>query len=478
MLMMKHLVIVLQVIFFQSMECDRAREAIARYLEINQKQAEKTTIVTYQKSKMSSNDIIIEHTRLKSDCQCEVEHLSKVGAFILTFPSSDGQTLAKSLKLDTSREVGVNDEVVTIFNTDFDQHHNVLDEDVIYHNDLIPSDPLFESQWSLANLDHGAGINVQNGWNEYVSDVVGGSNNGPEIIVAVIDTGIDYHHPDLRDRMWRNPGEVPDNGVDDDGNGIIDDVFGADFVGKVGKGDPIDKYGHGTHCAGIISATENNGEGIAGVASFTQNKVKIMALKGITDGGSGRLSGLLKGLNYAIANGAKISSNSWGSNSSISQSAARAWGHVLQNNPEHLFITSAGNHNALIDNYNKPWTCGLNEPNLLCVASSTRDGQKSSFSNYGKDYVHVFAPGSKIYSTLPNNRYGPASGTSMACPHVSGFAALILTMRCDMSGQQVKQLIMNNVQRHYVYEDLVSSGGIIDIGRTIRALKTRGRLIL
>ena len=277
--------------------------------------------------------------------------------------------------------------------------------------------------------------------------------------------------------MWRNPGEVPDNGVDDDGNGIIDDVFGADFTKKVDKGDPIDKYGHGTHCAGIIGATENNGEGIAGVASFTQNKIKIMALKGITDGGSGRLSGLLKGLNYAIGHGAKISSNSWGSNSSISQAAAKAWGHVLQNNPEHLFVTSAGNHNRLIDDYNKPWTCGLNEPNLLCVASSTKDGEKSSFSNYGKDYVHVFAPGSKIYSTLPNNRYGPASGTSMACPHVSGFAALILTMRCDLSGEQVKQLIMDNAQRHFMYEDLVSSGGIIDVGRTLSALKSIGKTV-
>ena len=169
-LMMTYMTIALHVIFLQTINCNRARQSIARYLEMNQKQAEKTTIVTYQRSKMSPNDIINEHTRLKSDCQCDVEHLSNVGAFILTYPSRNGQTLAKTLKLDTSREVGVNDEVVTIFNTDFEIHHNVLDEDEIYHNDLVPSDPLFESQWSLSNLGHGAGINVQNGWNEYVSD--------------------------------------------------------------------------------------------------------------------------------------------------------------------------------------------------------------------------------------------------------------------------------------------------------------------
>merc|ERR1719400_638781 len=146
---------------------------------------------------------------------------------------------------------------------------------------------------------------------EYLSDAKGKDPNGPSIVVAVIDTGIDYTHPDLKDQMWTNPGEIAGNGKDDDGNGIIDDVYGADFTQTTsGTGDPIDRHSHGTHCAGIIAATPNNDAGIAGVASFTQGKVKLMALKGLSDTGRGSTSGLLACLNYAIAKGAKISSNS------------------------------------------------------------------------------------------------------------------------------------------------------------------------
>merc|ERR1712020_539238 len=123
------------------------------------------------------------------------------------------------------------------------------------------------------------------------------------------------------------------------------------------------------------------------------------------------------------------------------------------------------------DNY-KPMTCGLKEPNLLCVASSTRWDSRSGFSNYGKGYVHVFAPGSSILSCLPNNRYGTKSGTSMACPQVSGLAALIMTMRDGMSAEEVRQVIEENVQKKDRYSDVVSSGGLIDVGATIKALKS------
>ena len=131
----------------------------------------------------------------------------------------------------------------------------------------------------------------------------------------------------------------------------------------------------------IIAATPNNGEGIAGVASFTQGKVKIMALKGLRDSGSGTLSGLLSCLNYAIDKGAKISSNSWGGGGGIGSGTERIWDNVLRNNPDHLFVAAAGNSDRFIDGTSyKPMTCGLKEPNLLCVASSTRTGNKSGFS--------------------------------------------------------------------------------------------------
>ena len=198
-----------------------------------------------------------------------------------------------------------------------------------------------------------------------------------------------------------------------------------------------------------------------------------MRLKGLHDSGSGSLSGLLACLNYAIDKGAKISSNSWGGGGGIGSGTERIWDNVLRNNPDHLFVAAAGNSDRFIDGTSyKPMTCGLKEPNLLCVASSTRTGNKSGFSNYGKDYVHVFAPGSWILSTLPNNRYGSWSGTSMACPHVSGFAALIMTMRDGMTAQQIRQVIEENVQKKDQYTDLVSSGGLIDVGATIKALKS------
>merc|ERR1712088_776815 len=279
-----------------------------------------------------------------------------------------------------------------------------------------------------------------------MGDAKGGSATGPSVVVAVIDTGIDY-----------------------DGNGVVDDVYGADYSGSSPSGDPIDRQGHGTHCSGIIAATPNNGKGIAGVASFTKGKVKIMALKGLADSGGGTISGLLSCLNYAVDKGAKISSNSWGGGTV--NGIESIWDAVLRNNLNHLFVAAAGNSNRLISDSYKSMTCGLKEPNLLCVASSTKQDARSSFSNYGKDYVHVFAPGSDILSSIPNGRYAEYSGTSMACPHVSGLAALIMTMRDNMSAHEVRQLIEANVRVKAECASFVSSSGLIDAGATIKALK-------
>ena len=141
---------------------------------------------------------------------------------------------------------------------------------------------------------------------------------------------------------------------------------------------------------------------------------------------------------------------------------------------DHLFVAAAGNDNRELNETYTPMACGLKEPNLLCVASSTKRNRKSSFSNYGTQYVNVVAPGSKIYSTEPNNRYGRKSGTSMACPHASGLAALIMSMRYDIEGEKLKQIIEENVQKKAVYDGVVSSGGLIDVGKTIQALKSGG----
>ena len=461
---MKILALLAALFLFEVVYCKNAwdTEASKRDTEMSEEKRSKTSIIVYDKNQMSAGDVDGEVERIKNkcnelNCPCNVTKLVKVGVLEVVW-SCDNHPSVDELGFDTDKETGAEDELVDVFDAP------------------PPTDPKFSQQWALSipRLPWKADINIEEGWSEYLSDAKGGDANGPSVIVAVIDTGVDYNHPDLKDAMWNNPGEIAGDGIDNDGNGIVDDFYGADFTTwGTPSGDPIDRHGHGSHCSGIIAATPNNGEGIAGVASFTQGKVKIMALKGLRDSGSGTLSGLLSCLNYAIDKGAKISSNSWGGGGGIGSGTERIWDNVLRNNPDHLFVAAAGNSDRFIDGTSyKPMTCGLKEPNLLCVASSTRTGNKSGFSNYGKDYVHVFAPGSWILSCLPNNRYGSWSGTSMACPHVSGFAALIMTMRDGMTAQQIRQVIEENVQKKDQYTDLVSSGGLIDVGATIKALKS------
>ena len=428
--------------------------------------AAKSTIVSYRKRNMNEVDILREKIRLQKKCHCHVKHLPRVGAFILSYPHKN-HVAADSLEVNIENGIALEDKVIS-----------VLDEDIKLEE--IPEDLFFNQQWALNNLENKADINALKGWEEYLSDSIGGSPTGPNVVVAVIDTGVDYNHPELVNMMWRNSGEIEGNGVDDDGNGIIDDVFGADFTdfnNSIALGDPMDHYSHGTHCAGIIGAEENNGIGIAGVASFSRGKIKIMAVKGLSDEGYGTTGSLMASLEYAIAHGAKVSSNSWGSDEPASPLEDKLWSNILQNNLDHIFIAAAGNDNLMLDSTYKPLACGVDEPNLLCVASSTIKDEMSYFSNYGKDLVHVFAPGSDILSTIPNNQYAIMSGTSMATPHVSGLAALVMSMRDNLDGEQVKKLIENSVQKKNVYKDLVSSGGLIDVAQTIIALKTKGIIV-
>ena len=415
-----------------------------------------TSLIVYDKSQMQDMDIDAEITRIVAkctelECPCSVIKLDKVGVFEVTW-SCDNHPSVNELGLDSTKETGVEDQLVDI------------------NSAPPPKDPRFSEQWALQDLANNADINIAEGWAEYLSDAKGGSADGPSVVVAVIDTGVDYNHEDLKDVMWNNPDEIAGDGIDNDGNGIVDDFYGADFTRTTsGEGDPMDRNSHGTHCSGIIAATPNNDVGVAGVASFTQGKVKIMALKGLSDSGRGTISGLLACLNYAIDKGAKISSNSWGGGTV--NGIEDVWDAVLRNNLDHLFVAAAGNDNTFINDGYKSMTCGLKEPNLLCVASSTVSDSKSYFSNYGPDYVHVFAPGSDILSTFPNNEYESISGTSMACPQVSGLAALIMTMRGNMSAPAVRQVIEANVRVKAEYASRVSSSGLIDVGATIRAVK-------
>lgn len=308
-----------------------------------------------------------------------------------------------------------------------------VEPDYTVHALAQPDDSRFQdgTLWGLRNLGGsggviGADINAVQAW-----DITTGSTN---VVVAVIDTGVRYTHQDLVAQMWRNPGEIPGNGIDDDENGYIDDIHGINAI--TGSGDPMDDETHGTHCAGTIGAQANGGGGHVGVTW----QVRIMALKFLSASGFGQTSDALECLNYAVAMGAKISNNSWGGgpyNPALYDAlvAARSAGH--------LFIAAAGNeasNNDLIPSY--PANYELD--NIISVAALDRADRLAVFSNYGQNTVHLGAPGVAIYSSTANtdSSYGLLSGTSMAAPHVTGVAALILAQTPTATYNEIRERIL------------------------------------
>lgn len=319
-----------------------------------------------------------------------------------------------------------------------------------------PNDPRFSEQWALANTGQtggtaGADIDALSAW-----AMKTGSDS---IVVAVIDTGVDYTHPDLAANIWTNPGEIPGNGIDDDGNGYIDDVHGYDFINN--DNDPMDDNGHGTHCAGVVGAVGNNGIGISGV----NQKVKIMPLKFLRKDGNGDTAASLNAIAYARKMGADVLSCSWGG-TSRSQALADA---IASTNL--LVVTAAGNsgtNNDVIPHY----PSGFDSPQILSVAASDASDGIPSFSNYGAVSVDVAAPGEWILSTYPTalgHQYIKMKGTSMATPHVAGLAALLLTVNPGLSPSQLKSLIMNNVDQVSAFSGKTVSGGRINAANSLSA---------
>ncbi|MGE4203260.1 MAG: S8 family serine peptidase [Vulcanimicrobiota bacterium] len=289
----------------------------------------------------------------------------------------------------------------------------------------LPND-LHEEQWNLKNNGQfgkvGADIHAEQAWDITTGDRV----NGP--IVAVIDSGIDIAHPDLRPNLWRNPNEKYD-GQDTDRNGLIDDVFGVDT--QNGNGNIVDWLGHGTHVSGIIGAVGDNGQGVAGINWQT----RLMGLK-VADG-QGRISmvGAIFSVLYATQMGAKIANNSWGG--LVDNPILK---DVLGASPM-LHVCAAGNYQN--DNDVRPfYPASYDLPNLISVGASTRRDEPLTFSNWGANSVDVHAPGAMVYSTLPRENYDEESGTSMAAPHVSGVAALVATVYPDLTAEQLKDRLI------------------------------------
>jgi subtilisin family serine protease len=297
-----------------------------------------------------------------------------------------------------------------------------------------PNDPLFGDQWALNNTGQNGGkanahIDALKAWAK--------TRGSAEVVVAVLDTGVDYTHKDLAENMWIRPANVPQY-VDQE-LGTIDDIHGYDA--EANAGDPMDDNGHGTHCAGIIGAEGNNGEGISGI----NWNVKIMPLKFLGRGGFGNVNDAIEAINYAIERkksgvNLRVINASWGSTqrSKALEDAIKAAGEAGI-----LFVAAAGNSST--DNDRRAhYPSNYDLPNMLSVAALDRNDQLASFSNYGAKTVHVAAPGREITSTWLGDQYREASGTSMAAPQVAGIAALILASEPKLSMEKLRERIMKS----------------------------------
>jgi thermitase len=319
---------------------------------------------------------------------------------------------------------------------------------------LNPNDEFFAKLWGIHNTkNEGIDVNAMEAWKTTMGS--------EKVIIAVIDTGVDYTHPDLKDNMWKNVNEIPDNGIDDDENGFVDDVYGYDFANK--DADPKDDHSHGTHCAGTIGAVHNK-IGVAGV----MRDVSIMSLKFLTARGSGSAKGAIQSIDYATKMGAHIMSNSWGGGG---KSKAMAEAIEAANEKGIVFVAAAGNSGT--DNDKKPhYPSNYENSNVISVAAIDINGKPASFTNFGKKTVHVAAPGVNILSTVIKGDYKSYSGTSMAAPHVSGVVGLVLSVKGLRAAPKMRELLIKTSKSYDRTGSTTASGGIIDAAAAITGQKS------
>ena len=319
--------------------------------------------------------------------------------------------------------------------------------------ETVPNDPGFALQWAPPIIQGTTAWSVGTGLRS--------------VIVAVLDSGIDLSHPDLAGNVWRNPRELPDNGIDDEGNGFIDDVTGWNFIADTNG--VQDRFGHGTHVSGIIGAVGNNGVGITGINWL----VSLMPLKIISDTGTGTVSAALAALGYVammrrdFETNIVVTNNSWGTSGGLSVVMRDAI--VSLNDLGVGFVAAAGN-NASNNDVIPRYPSSYDVPNVIAVAASTPTDDLAGFSNYGATSVDLGAPGSSIYSTLENGSYGYLSGTSMAAPQVAGAYGLIAAAKAGLSVAEIRSAILGSTD---TVPDLVGrtvTGGRLNIASAMKSL--------
>lgn len=338
-----------------------------------------------------------------------------------------------------------------------------VEANTIMHISRLPNDPDFSKTYGLHNTGANGGtvdadIDAPEAWNI--------STGSKDVLVAVIDTGIDYTHDDIKNNYWQNPGETGidangndkrTNGIDDDGNGYVDDFRGWDFVNN--DNDPMDDNKHGTHCAGTIGASGNDEIGLSGV----NWNVSIVGVKFLSGNGSGSLDDAVKAIEYAVTIGADLTSNSWGGGG-FSETMKAAIADALK--ADQLFVAAAGNEGSNND-ITAEYPSGYALPNVISVAATDRNDQLAGFSCYGEKTVDLAAPGVDILSTIPNGGYSLLSGTSMATPHVAGAVALVKAVYPEKSALEIKDRILKGADSIVAMSGKSTTGGRLNVYNAI-----------
>ncbi len=322
-----------------------------------------------------------------------------------------------------------------------------------------PDDPRFDELWGLNNDGQTGGtadadIDAVEAW-----DISTGSR---DVVVGVIDTGIDYSHSDLASNMWVNSSEVPGDGIDNDGNGFVDDVHGINAI--TNSGDPMDDEGHGTHVSGTIGASGNNATGVVGV----NHEVSLVGCKFLDAAGNGSTSDAIKCIDYMVGLknagvNLRVLNNSWGGGG-YSQALADAI--ASSETADLLFVAAAGN-DTIDNDVNPHYPSNYENASVLSVASTDQTDNISWFSHYGLTSVDMGAPGSAILSTTPGESYASYSGTSMATPHVAGAAALVLSINPELNTQELKELLMSSGDANTALQGVTVAGTRLNVNQAL-----------
>lgn len=322
-----------------------------------------------------------------------------------------------------------------------------------------PDDPRFDELWGLNNDGQTGGtadadIDAVEAW-----DISTGSR---DVVVGVIDTGIDYSHSDLASNMWVNSSEIPGDGIDNDGNGFVDDVHGINAI--TNTGDPMDDEGHGTHVSGTIGASGNNATGVVGV----NHEVSLVGCKFLDAAGNGSTSDAIKCIDYMVGLknagvNLRVLNNSWGGGG-YSQALADAI--ASSEAADLLFVAAAGN-DTIDNDVNPHYPSNYENASVLSVASTDQTDNISWFSHYGLTSVDMGAPGSAILSTTPGESYASYSGTSMATPHVAGAAALVLSINPELNTQELKELLMSSGDANAALQGVTVAGTRLNVNQAL-----------